>query len=308
MSSGFFNTYHHSIMDGSLDLNDAGTDIQMLLLRSTGSYTFDPDDLYVADIFTGGGVEISVTSYSRKSMANKSLAIDNTNDAGVADCDAIVFGALEVGQTVDAFVIFEQVTNDADSKLIAFFDGKSDLVAAAPVAASLTGSITAATKASQCEITSAAHGLSNGDVVFIEDCGGMTEINNLKFTVANVATDTFELSGIDSTGYTLYTSGGTFKQVMNVYVDRVWEIIVEGAAVDFGGGATGVVTEQMVPAVHTDITLGRVVLVHGLGAAVSAGDVSSSVDTAIGLPVALDGNSFIVTPGTLGWAINTNTV
>lgn len=73
-----------------------------------------------------------------------------------------------------------------------------------------TGSITGATQANPCVITSTAHGLANGDIVYIHGVGGMTQINNLSFTAASVATNTFELSGINSSGYGAYTSGGTW--------------------------------------------------------------------------------------------------
>lgn len=73
-----------------------------------------------------------------------------------------------------------------------------------------TGSITGATAANPVVITSASHGLSNGNVVRIEDVGGMTEINDREFTVANVTSNTFELSGEDGSSHTAYTSGGTY--------------------------------------------------------------------------------------------------
>jgi len=38
---------------------------------------------------------------------------------------------------------------------------------------------------------------------------GMTEINNGVYVVANAAANTYELTGINSTSYTTYTSGGT---------------------------------------------------------------------------------------------------
>lgn len=56
--------------------------------------------------------------------------------------------------------------------------------------------------------TDSAHGFSNSDEVFIWRTVGMTEVNDLKFTVANATSTTFELSGVDSTAYTAYTSGG----------------------------------------------------------------------------------------------------
>lgn len=61
--------------------------------------------------------------------------------------------------------------------------------------------------------TSAAHGLADGAVVYIEDVGGMTEVNDIFFTVDSASGSTFELLGIDGTGYTAYTSGGTARVV-----------------------------------------------------------------------------------------------
>lgn len=73
------------------------------------------------------------------------------------------------------------------------------------------------TKANPAVVTSTAHGLSNGDIVRIRDVGGMTEVNGRTFTIANVAANTFELSGTDSTAYTTYTSGGNaYKQVLTL--------------------------------------------------------------------------------------------
>ena len=73
--------------------------------------------------------------------------------------------------------------------------------------------ITDAIAANPCVITSAAHGFVNGDSVYIDSVVGMTELNGRFFTVANKTTDTFELSGIDSTAFTAYASGGTVSRV-----------------------------------------------------------------------------------------------
>jgi len=68
--------------------------------------------------------------------------------------------------------------------------------------------ITAASKANPCKITSTAHGYETGDYIWIEDVEGMTEINNLHFTITKVDADNFTL-GVDSGEYTVYVSGGT---------------------------------------------------------------------------------------------------
>ena len=79
-----------------------------------------------------------------------------------------------------------------------------------------TTNITAITKANPAVVTANSHGLSDGDRVFIKSVAGMTEVNNLEFTVANKTTNTFELSGINSSAFTTYTSGGTVGKIVEV--------------------------------------------------------------------------------------------
>jgi hypothetical protein len=79
-----------------------------------------------------------------------------------------------------------------------------------------TTAITAITKANPAVVTANSHGLSNGDRVFIASVSGMTEVNNREFTVAGVTTNTFQLSGIDSSAFTTYTSGGTVGEIVEV--------------------------------------------------------------------------------------------
>jgi len=81
--------------------------------------------------------------------------------------------------------------------------------------------ITAATKASPGEITSNSHGFSNGDEVYITSVGGMTELNDRNYLVANVTTNTFTLTdlfgtAINTTDFTTYTSGGTATEIYEV--------------------------------------------------------------------------------------------
>jgi len=58
-------------------------------------------------------------------------------------------------------------------------------------------------------VSAATHGFLLGTVVRIAAVVGMTEVNNKLFVVDNPDTGDFELAGVDSTGYTAYTSGGT---------------------------------------------------------------------------------------------------
>lgn len=76
--------------------------------------------------------------------------------------------------------------------------------------------ITGITRANPAVVTANAHGFSNGDKVLIQSVAGMTEVNNRWFTVANQTANTFELSGINSSSYTAYSSGGTASEIVEL--------------------------------------------------------------------------------------------
>lgn len=79
--------------------------------------------------------------------------------------------------------------------------------------------ITGITQANPAVVTyGGADTYANGDRVWIDGVVGMTQINGREFTVANVDTgaNTFELSGINSTAYTAYGSGGTVAEIVEV--------------------------------------------------------------------------------------------
>ena len=92
----------------------------------------------------------------------------------------------------------------------------------------IRGTITAVTNANPSVVTSAAHGLSNGDYVTITDVDGMELFNNRRYRINNVTTNTFELQdpstreGFDSTELETYSSGGRWVQVNRVDADRVF--------------------------------------------------------------------------------------
>ena len=70
--------------------------------------------------------------------------------------------------------------------------------------------------------TSAAHGYSNGDEVYVASVVGMTQVNGRRFLVAGVTGTTFQLNdqvtntAVNGSGYTAYTSGGTAARIYTV--------------------------------------------------------------------------------------------
>lgn len=116
----------------------ASDTIRALLVRSTSTYVPNIDHDYLDDFTGGGGVEISVASYARQSLASKAIAYDATKNQVEYDAADIAFGNLEAGQTVKAFLVYRQVGGDdstpANDDLILYDDGKIDVVLAANAA------------------------------------------------------------------------------------------------------------------------------------------------------------------------------
>ena len=81
--------------------------------------------------------------------------------------------------------------------------------------------ITGATKANPGVITSATHGYSNGDWIYITGVGGMTQLNGNYYIVANATTNTFTLTDlngvpVNTTSYGTYTIGGSARRVYTI--------------------------------------------------------------------------------------------
>ena len=78
--------------------------------------------------------------------------------------------------------------------------------------------ITGISNANPAVVHAPNHGFSNGDMVQIMGVQGMTEINQdatEAYQITGVFSDQFQLVGMDSTGFGVYTGGGTVKQVTN---------------------------------------------------------------------------------------------
>lgn len=65
-------------------------------------------------------------------------------------------------------------------------------------------------------LTAVGHGFADGDRVVVTNAGGTVELNNREFTVAGATTNTFNLSGINSSTYGAYTSGGEVSRIYEI--------------------------------------------------------------------------------------------
>lgn len=107
--------------------------------------------------------------------------------------------------------------------------------------------ITGATVADPVVITCAGHGFTDYRNVLITDVEGMTELNGNTYRIANAATNTFELYGVDGSAFDAYTSGGKvrlrppigYEYELSLPSDflRDWQLIGSEAAYDIEAGA-----------------------------------------------------------------------
>ena len=87
-----------------------------------------------------------------------------------------------------------------------------------------TKAISGLTNANPGVVTATAHGYTTGDIVYVDNVGGMTGVNKRAFVADSVATNTFNLKGVnttDTTVYSTYTSGGDSYKVTTSAVAEV---------------------------------------------------------------------------------------
>lgn len=85
--------------------------------------------------------------------------------------------------------------------------------------------ITNITNANPAQVTAPDHGLQTGDVIFIFGVDGMTQINDLSYTVAVIDANNFTLVGTNTLLYDIYTGSGVIaKQAITqtTFWMRVW--------------------------------------------------------------------------------------
>ena len=90
--------------------------------------------------------------------------------------------------------------------------------------------VTAVTTASTGVATSAAHGLANDTVGYWSGVAGMAQLEGQATRVKNTATNSFDLQGLNTSGYSAFTAG-------NFIPVATWATLSEATSYDIGGGA-----------------------------------------------------------------------
>jgi Phage tail tube protein, TTP len=91
--------------------------------------------------------------------------------------------------------------------------------------------VTAVTLASPGVATSAAHGMANDTVGYFSSVAGMVQLEDQACRVKNQSTNTFELQGLNTSGYSVFTAGDFIPVA-------TWATLGEATSYSIGGGAS----------------------------------------------------------------------
>ncbi len=117
--------------------------------------------------------------------------------------------------------------------------------------------IEAASKANPCELTITNHGFLSGQVIMITSVVGMTQLNNNLYTLSKTGDNTFTLDGVDSSGYSDFTSGvnsvtsGTFYVAKTSTAMKTFTSGDTLATDHWGSTGVGALMEVFTPAFAT---------------------------------------------------------
>ena len=131
-------------------------------------------------------------------------------------------------------VPFAKTTHNGQACGVADVNGLMYEIALGVTCIATAKSITGVLKADPCQLTVPAHGQVTGDLAMITSVGGTTELNDRIYQVTRVDDDTVTLDGVDATGFTDFTTGGT------ITFGKFYKAKTSVSMKDFTAGASGV--------------------------------------------------------------------
>ena len=160
--------------------------------------------------FASGG-ELTTDSHIVEQRSSKKFRVKNGSTTEICTLVNKSIGALGASE----FIINVTDTAGATKQITKLYNRKMQLEGnsrakwsrdADGKSTAIEKTITNATKANPVVITSANHGFSNGDKISIRGVLGMVELNTeTGYTVAGAQTNSFQLAGINGTGFTTHT-------------------------------------------------------------------------------------------------------
>lgn len=192
---------------GQIQDSTSRDEIWLIVKRTIDEVTKRYIEVIERDHETGDAQEDSYYSDSLITLDN-SIAITAATKADPVVVTAGTHG-LSNGDTIRTTDVVGMTELNTNSYVVGVVDADNVRLMDPDVVAY----ITAATQANPVVITvlDGIDDIANADVIGITGVSGMTQLNGNVYTVANknTANKTFELSGVNGTGYGAYTSGGS---------------------------------------------------------------------------------------------------
>jgi hypothetical protein len=111
------------------------TDTVKALLVSRATWAPDRSDEFVGDATGAGAVEVTASGYARQTIGSPAVNVDGSGHRALLAGATIDFGTPDAGSDFDTLIIYTQVTNDADSWMLAAVDLGSQTTAGVDISA-----------------------------------------------------------------------------------------------------------------------------------------------------------------------------
>lgn len=211
------------------DLRTATTDLINIIVKDEQTPTYSKLAMapYAANVNVGGYADaVRGTPPAPKAITNITWAsaaaltitaatrspvtITTSANHGLSTGDWVYVDSIGAGSMTQINATVYKVRKTSNTQFVLTNSSGVDIAGSnySTFVASSGGKVTRCSRANcEVEVTSASHGFTNGQYVYVTGVGGMTQLNNKTFAVANASTNTLTLTG--STPGGTYTSGGS---------------------------------------------------------------------------------------------------
>lgn len=111
MANIIYTRFFSQLATAGLDFDNASHVVRAMAERDTSPYSPNKDHDFVGDLTSF--VEITASGYSRQTMSNKAVNIDDANDRVELDFDDFSFGStVASGQAAEALIFYQQTGGD----------------------------------------------------------------------------------------------------------------------------------------------------------------------------------------------------
>ena len=202
------------------------------------------------------------TAFCAWALASKNFPKGNNNSLVDYDDTTVKFtsnghGTYPACAKTGSGDLFAKTTHNGQNSGVPDLNGNLWEVSIGVTCIASSKTIEGASKANPCELTITNHGFLSGQVIMITTVVGMTQLNDKLYTLSKTGDNTFTLDGVDSSGYSDFTSGvnsvtsGTFYAAKTSTAMKTFTSGETLATDHWGSTGVGALMEVFTPAFAT---------------------------------------------------------